>query len=104
MKVNRSIERIGFPLKKKKKEYSSKNIVDYAFDISVFANILSQAESLLPHLEQAVRGIGFYVSSDMLMCSIQDGAIFTLNRKPQKSVDYFIYLGINISSVNISSD
>ena len=31
------------------------------------------------------------------MCFKQDRAIFTLNDKPLKLVDYFIYLGSNIS-------
>ena len=32
------------------------------------------------------------------MCFNQDGAIFSLNSKPQKLVDLFIYLGSNIAS------
>ena len=57
--------------------------------------------SLLRSLEQAARCIGFYVKSDKteFMCFKQYGAIFSLNSKPLKLVNQFIYLGSNISSI-----
>ena len=51
-------------------------------------------------LEQAARGIGFYMNADKteFMCFKQDGAISTLSAKPLKIIEQFTYLGNIISS------
>ena len=61
----------------------------------------AQAKSLLQSLEQAAWGIGLDVNSDKteVMGFNQDDAISSLNGKPLKLVDPFIYLGSNISSI-----
>ena len=58
---------------------------------------------MLHSLEQSARSNSLYVNSDKIevTCFKQDGAIFTLNHKPQTFVDYFIYLGSNILSTEI---
>ena len=38
--------------------------VDYAYDLTFYANTPAQSEFLLHNLEQAGRGIGFYVNPD----------------------------------------
>ena len=69
-------------------------------------NTPAQAESLL----QAAKDIRLPVNTDEteFICFNQDGAISSLNRKPLKLVDQFIYIGSNISSiknyVNIRTD
>ena len=74
---------------------------DYADDLALLVKSPAQAESLLPSLEQAARGIGLYVNSDKaeFTCFKQDGAISTFNDKPLKLVDHFTYLGSNIASI-----
>ena len=67
---------------------------------------LSTSHKFLMHsLEQAARGIGLYLNPDktneiyfIRAITILNGAITTLNGKPTKLVDLFIYLGSNISS------
>ena len=89
----------GFKWKKSRsKQYSKETIIDadYVDDL----NTPAQVKSLLPSLEQATRGIGLYENSDKtrFMCFNKDGAISSLNGKPLKFVDQFIYLSSNISS------
>ena len=59
-----------------------------------------QVECLLHSLEQAVKGIGLYMKSikTEFIYFQQAVDIFTLNGKPLKLVDHFIYCGSNISS------
>ena len=61
--------------------------------------MLSQAEYLLHSMEQPARNIGLYVNLDEteFIYFNQDGAI-SLNGKPLKSVDQFLYSRRNISS------
>ena len=68
-------------------------------DQALLTNTPAQAKSLLHNLKQAARCIGLYVNSDKteLMCFKKDSAI-SLNGKPVKSIDQFIYIGNNISS------
>ena len=61
-------------------------------DDLVLANTHS-IKILLHSLEQVAKGIGLYI------CFKQYGAISTLNGKPLKLINYFTYLGCNISSV-----
>ena len=46
------------------KMYSKETITDINYDPARLANTLAQTECLLQSLEQAPRGIGFYVNSD----------------------------------------
>ena len=61
---------------------------------------LAHAKSPLHSQEQAAGSIGLYGNANKteLMCFKQEGIISTLNGKPMKLVDYFTYLGSNISS------
>ena len=63
-------------------------------------NTPTQTESLLPSLKQATRNIGLFVNSDktVFTCFNQDSTIPSLNGKPLKLVDEFMYLGRKISS------
>ena len=71
---------------------------DYAYDITLLANTPVLAKSLLHCLEQAARGIGFYMNADNteFMYFKQDGAISTLSARHLKLVDQFTYLDRNI--------
>ena len=73
--------------------------VDYADDLPLITNGPSHAKSLLHSLGQAARGISLYVNSDKteLMCFNHYDAISSLNGKPLKLLDQFIYFGGNIS-------
>ena len=73
---------------------------DYADDVAFLASASAQTEYQLNRLEQTVRCIAFYVNSDKieLMCFNQYGAI-SLNGKPMKLVDQFMYLVSDISSI-----
>ena len=75
-------------------------IADYADDQGLLAYTPVQAESLLHYLKKVAISIGLYRSSDKteFMCFNQDAAIFSLNSKPLKFVDQFIYLWNSISS------
>ena len=68
--------------------------------IVLLVNTLTQAESLLHHLEQAAGGIGLHMNTDKMeyMCFNQKGNISTLNGGSLKLVDKFTYLGSSISS------
>ena len=59
-----------------------------------------EPECLLHSIEQAAIGIGLDVNSQKteFMCFKSDSAVSTLNDKPLKLVEYFTYLGSNISS------
>ena len=87
----------SFILAKKKQKIPHITIMDsdYADDIALQANTLTQAESLLHSLEQAAGGTGLHVYADKTeyMCFNQRGDIFTLNSSPLKLVDKFTYLG-----------
>ena len=94
--VSRSNERKLFHIKRGKKHLlCSRN---YADVLALFE--LAQAEFLLHSLEQAARGIDQCMNLDEteFICFYQDGAIFSLNVKPLKLVNPFIYFSSNISS------
>ena len=71
-----------------------------ADDLVFLTNTPSQAEYLLHRLEQAARGIGFYVNTyeTVFMCFKHDQAISTLSGKLLKLFYQFSYLSSNISS------
>ena len=73
---------------------------DYADDIMLQANTLTQAESQLHGLEQAAGSIDLHVNVDKteLMCFNQRGDISKINGGSLKLVDVFTYLGSNVSS------
>ena len=57
-----------FKLKKaRSRQYPAETITDadYADDLSLLVNTLTQSESLLPRLEQAAGGIGFHVNAEI---------------------------------------
>ena len=87
--------------------YISSHMGTMYIETPYITNTSVQAESLLPCLELTARDIGIYMISDKteFMCFKEDGAIFSLNDKPLKLVDYFTYVGCNIlsseSDVNI---
>ena len=68
--------------------------------IKCFTQIHLVKLNLFHSLGQAARDISIDMKSDKteFMCFKQDAAISTLNGKPLKFVDQFIYLGSNISS------
>ena len=70
------------------------------FVFRTVSSLPSQAKSLLHHLEQAARGISLCINSDKtkFVSFNRDSAMSSLNDKPLKLVDQFIYLGSNISS------
>ena len=69
------------------------------YDLTLFTNILNQAESQLHNLKQTARGIGLNVNSDKIVFMFyQDGPISSLKSNPLKLVNQFILLGSNISS------
>ena len=72
---------------------------DYVDVLTLLANTPAPVESLLHSPENVARGIGLYENLDKIefRCLKQNSAI-SLNSKPLKSVDQFIYLGTNISS------
>ena len=84
--------------KAKSKRYSAILIIDadYVDDLVFITNTPAQTKSLLHSLEQAEKGMN--TDKMEFMCFKQDGDISTLNAKLLKSVDYFTYLGSNISS------
>ena len=75
---------LGFTLQKaRSRRYPAKKITDadYADDLALFADKITDAEKLLHSLEEAAAGIGLYVNGTSL-----------------KEVDHFSYLGSDISS------
>ena len=70
---------------------------NYAGDLALLSNTHEQTK--LPHLEQAVKGIGLFVNSDKttFMCFKQDFAI-TLNDKLPKLVVPLTYILNDITS------
>ena len=95
----------SFTLKKASSRYPTETItaVDSTDDLVLYANIPAQPKFLLHSLEQTARGIGLYMNADKteFMHLNQDSAISSLNSKPMKLVDQFVYLGSNISSTEI---
>ena len=94
----------GFTLAKERSRiYPAQTITDadYADDIALLANTLSQGESLLYSLERAVGGICLSVNANKTeyMCFNQRDNISTLNGGPLKLVDKFTKLGSSISSI-----
>ena len=89
-----SIDKIkenGFKLtKERSRRYPAKTITDadYADDIALLANALTQAENLLHSLERAAAGIGLHVNAHKTeyMCFNQTGNISTLNGSVLKLV------------------
>ena len=73
---------------------------DYADDIKLLVNTLTQTEFLLHSPKQAADGISLYVNVDKMeyMCFNQKGDISTLNDSSLKLVYKFTYLGSSISS------
>ena len=71
---------------------------DNTDDLALLTDTCAQAESQLHSLEQAARGLNVNSNETGFMCFKQDGVISTLNSKPLKLIDEFIYLNSNISS------
>ena len=84
------------------RRYPAKTITDadYADDIALLANALTQAEALLYRPERAAAGIGLLVNAlkTEYMCFNQTGDITTLNGSSLKLVDKFTSLGSSVSS------
>ena len=72
---------------------------DYTDDITLLANTPTQAESLMPSLEQADGGIGFFMNANKMeyMHFNQEGALSTRNG-PLKLINKFTCFGSSISS------
>ena len=97
------IKENGSKLKKaRSRQYPAETITDadYADDLVLLANTLTQAESLLHSLEQVAGGIGLHRNTNKMkyMHFKQEEAISTLSGKLLKLVDKFTYLGSSISS------
>ena len=80
-----SIDRMkenGFKLtKERSRRDPAQTITDYTDDITLLANTLAQAETLLHILERAAAGMGLHVNAHKTeyMCLNQTGDISTLN-------------------------
>ena len=87
---------------KKSRQYPMEIITDTnsSDDLELLGNTPAYFESLLHRLEQAARSISLYLNSEKtdFMCFNQDGAISSLNDKPLKLVDQFIYINRMVSS------
>ena len=93
----------GFKLtKKRSRRYPTQTITDseYANDIALLSNTLTQAESLLHSVEQAAVGIGLHVNTHKMeyMSFNQRDDISTQNGSSLKLADKFTYLGSSVSS------
>ena len=90
------------------RRYPAKTITDadYADDIALLANALTQVETLLHNLEWDAAGIGFHISAHKMeyMCFNQTGDISTLNGSSLKLVDKFTYLGSSVPSTETDID
>ena len=77
---------------------------DYADDIEILANALTQAESLQHSLEQTAGGIGLNVNADKTkyMYFTQKGDISTLNSSSLKLVNKFTCLRGSVLSNDIN--
>ena len=88
--------------KERSRRYPKQAITDadYADNIVLLADALSQAEILLHSLERATAGIGFHVNAHKTeyMCFNQTGDISTLNGSSLKLVDKFIHQESSVSS------
>jgi exonuclease III len=73
---------------------------DYADDLALMSDTITEAQSLLHSLETAAGDIGLYVNAGKteFISYNQAGSINTINGKALKSVNSFTYLGSNISS------
>ena len=95
-----SIDKIkenGFELtKKRSRRYPAKTITDadYANDITILANTLVQAKTLLPTLERAATGVGLHANAHRTEYTYfnQTGDISTLGGSFLKLVDKFTYI------------
>ena len=76
--------------KERSRRYPAQTIMDmdYADDIVLLANTLTQAETLQYNLEQVAAGIGLHVNADKTeyMCYNQRGDIYSLNCSSLKLV------------------
>ena len=101
-----SIDKIkenGFELtNKRSRRYPERTITDAvdADSITILANTLAQAETLLHSLERAAAGIGLHVNAHKTeyMCLSQTGAISTQDGNSLKLVHKFTCLGSIVSS------
>ena len=74
---------------------------DYADDLALMTNTITEAETLLHSLEKAAGDTGLFVNAtktEYICFNQPDGIIRTLNGQPLKSVKTFTYLGSNIES------
>ena len=87
--------------KKRSRRYPAKTITDadYAGDIAILANTLSQAETRLHSLDRAAAGVCLHINAHKTedMCFNQTGDISTLDGSSLKLVDMFTYLGSCVS-------
>ena len=74
--------------------------VDYADDLAVTSDTISNAEILLHHLEDAAKDVGLYVNASKTkhISFDQQGTIQTNSGEPIKAVESFTYLGSEINS------
>ena len=74
---------------------------DYADDLALMTNTITEAKTLLHSLEKAAGDTGLFVNAkktEYICFNQPDGMIRTLNGQPLKSVKTFTYLGSNIES------
>ena len=98
-----SNKELGFTLvKARSRRYPEMTIADadYADDIALMSNTVSQAEKLLHHVENAAKEIGLYINAEKTehVSYNQAGSITSLCGELIKSVSEFKYLGSNIAS------
>ena len=93
----------GFKLtKERNRRYPTQKITDadYADNIALLANTLTQAKTQLDSLKRTAADIGLHVNADKMeyMCFNQRGDISSLNGSSLKLVDEFTYQGSGVSS------
>ena len=102
LNIDRSNERKWSYTKKARiRQYPVQTITDtdYADDIALLANTLTQAGSLLHSLEQAALASLSMQTKMECMCFNKKGDISTLKGGSLKLVDKFTYLGSRVSSM-----
>jgi exonuclease III len=94
---------LGFTLQKaRSSRYPAKTItdVDYADDLALLSDTISDANRLLHLIETAASEIGLHINAGKTeyISYNQQGVILSKNNKTIKSVNEFVYLGSNIQS------
>ena len=104
-----SNKELGFTLSEaRSRRYPAETITDadYADDIALMTDTISDATYLLHHIEKTAKEIGLYINANKteFISYNQEGIIHSLEGKNIKSVQDFTYLGSNIASTERDID